>query len=208
MSTAAAGPIHHQICPMTEPPRDSVPPAHVSQLLEAWARQEPGARDRLLPLLYQELRSLAQHYMRGERRSHTLQATALVNEMYLRLVGLDQMQWRDRAHFIAMAATLMRRVLIDYARGAGRDKRGAGVIVTSLDGHEVAAPGSAVDVVAPDEALTRLAALDARQSQVVELRFFGGLSVEETAEVLAISPATVKREWAMAKAWLYQQLSK
>ena len=180
---------------------------HASQLLDAWSRQEPGARDRLLPLLYQELRSLAQHYMRGERSSHTLQATALVNEMYLRLVGLDRMQWRDRAHFIAMAATLMRRVLIDHARGAARDKRGAGITVTSLDGHDVAAPGAAVDVIALDEALTKLTALDARQSQVVELRFFGGLSVEETAEVLAISPATVKREWAMAKAWLHQQLT-
>jgi|SRR5439155_6440890 len=192
---------------MTGLPRDGDRSGEVSQLLEAWSRQEPGARDRLLPLLYQELRTLAQHYMRGERSGHTLQATALVNELYLRLVGLDRMQWRDRAHFIAMAATLMRRVLIDYARGAARDKRGAGVQVTSLDGHEVAAPGVAVDIVALDEALTKLAAIDARQSQVVELRFFGGLSVEETAEVLAISPATVKREWAMAKAWLHQQLT-
>ena len=192
---------------MTEPPSSGAAPGEISQLLEAWSRQEPGARGRLLPLLYLELRNLAGHYMRGERIGHTLQATALVNEMYLRLVGLDRMQWRDRAHFIAMAATLMRRVLIDYARGAARDKRGAGVNVTSLDGHDVAAPGTAVDIVALDEALTKLAALDPRQSQVVELRFFGGLSVEETAEVLAISPATVKREWAMAKAWLHQQLS-
>lgn len=192
---------------MTDQPPDGASRGEISQLLDAWSRSEPGARDRLVPLLYQELRHLAQHYMRGERSGHTLQTTALVNEMYLRLVGLDRMQWRDRTHFMAMAATLMRRVLVDYARSAGRDKRGAGITVTSLDGHDVAAPGSAVDVIALDEALTRLAALDARQSQVVELRFFGGLSVEETAEALAVSPGTVKREWAMAKAWLHQQLA-
>ena len=179
----------------------------ITRLLRQWQAGERGALDELMAAVHGELRRLARAHMRGERPGRTLQPTALVNEMYLRLVGLDRMQWRDRAHFIAMAATLMRRVLIDYARGAARDKRGAGVTVTSLDGHDVAAPGAAVDIVALDEALTKLAALDARQSQVVELRFFGGLSVEETAEVLAISPATVKREWAMAKAWLHQRLS-
>jgi RNA polymerase sigma factor (TIGR02999 family) len=143
--------------------------------------------------------------MVGERAGHILQTTALVNEMYLRLAGIDGLQWRDRAHFFAMAATLMRRVLVDYARQRGREKRGAGVTVTSLDEHLVAAQ-PAVDVVALDDALERLAVVDPQQSRVVELRFFAGLSVEETAEALAISPATVKRDWATAKLWLYNEL--
>lgn len=178
----------------------------MSQLLDAWASRDPDARDRLVPLVYAELRRLAQHYMNGERAGHTLQPTALVNEMYVRLAGIDRVQWRNRTHFIATAATLMRRVLVDYARTHGRDKRGGGVSITSFDNHDPAAPGRPVDVVALDDALTTLAGLDARQSQVVELRFFGGLTVEETAELLDISPATVKREWAMAKAWLHDQL--
>jgi RNA polymerase sigma factor (TIGR02999 family) len=189
-----------------ELPDEAARRGQVSALLAAWTNRDAGARDALLPVVYDELRRLAQHYMRDEREGHTLQATALVNEAYLRLVGLDRMQWRDRAHFFAMAATLMRRVLVDHARERGRDKRGGGVSVTSLDDH-IVAPRREVDVVALDEALERLAVLDARQSQIVELRFFGGLSVEETAEALGISPATVKREWASAKAWLYQQLS-
>ena len=144
--------------------------------------------------------------MKGERQNHTLQPTALVNEMYLRLANIDRMQWRDRAHFVAMAATLMRRVLVDYARASARDKRGGQISVTSLGDDDVVAAGQAMDVVALDEALAALAAIDQRQSQVVELRFFGGLTVEETAEALHISPATVKREWTMAKAWLHDQL--
>ena len=136
---------------------------------------------------------------------HTLQTTALVNEVYLRLAGIDALQWRDRAHFFAMAATLMRRVLVDYARQRARDKRGAGVSVTSLDENAIA-PQPAVDVVALDEALERLAAVDPQQSRVVELRFFAGLSVKETAEALGVSPATVKRDWATAKLWLYNEL--
>lgn len=185
----------------TPPGRDELSP-----LLDAWASQDRDARERLVPLVYAELRRLARHYMKGERAAHTLQPTALVNEVYLRLAEIDRVQWRNRAHFVATAATLMRRVLVDYARAHGRDKRGAHLSVTSLDDDHVADPGRGLDVVALDDALITLAQLDPRQSQVVELRFFGGLSIEETADALDISPATVKREWTMAKAWLYDQL--
>jgi RNA polymerase sigma factor (TIGR02999 family) len=177
----------------------------LAPLFEDWASQDPETRERLIPIVYAELRRLAQHYMKGERQNHTLQPTALVNEMYLRLANIDRMQWRDRAHFVATAATLMRRVLVDYARASARDKRGGQISVTSLD-EDVAGAGQPVDVVALDEALAALATIDHRQSQVVELRFFGGLTVEETAEALTISPATVKREWTMAKAWLHDRL--
>jgi len=178
----------------------------ISQLLADWANHDPAAREQLVPFVYEELRRLARHYMRGERDGHTLQTTALVNEAYLRLAGIDGLQWRDRAHFFAMAATLMRRVLVDYARQRARDKRGAGLSVTSLD-ESVKAPEPPVDVMALDQALERLGRVDPRQSHIVELRFFAGLSVEETAEVLGISPATVKRDWATAKLWLYNELA-
>jgi RNA polymerase sigma factor (TIGR02999 family) len=178
---------------------------HISQLLADWANRDPAAREQLVPIVYEELRRLAHHYMRGERAGHTLQTTALVNEVYLRLVGIDGLQWRDRAHFFAMAATLMRRVLVDYARQRGRDKRGAGISVISLDENAVAIQ-PAVDIVKLDDALAQLAAADPQQSRVVELRFFAGLSVEETAEALGISTATVKRDWATAKLWLYNEL--
>jgi RNA polymerase sigma factor (TIGR02999 family) len=177
----------------------------ISQVLVDWANSDPTARERLVPIVYGELRRLAHHFVRGERAGHTLQTTALVNEMYLRLAGLDKMQWRDRAHFFAMAATLMRRVLVDYARQRGRDKRGAGISFT-LPNEDVIAPEPEVDVVALDAALQRLAAVDPQQGRVVELRFFAGMSVEETAEALGISPATVKREWATAKLFLYHEL--
>jgi RNA polymerase sigma factor (TIGR02999 family) len=177
----------------------------VSRLLADWSSGDPTARECLVPIVYRELRRLAHHYMRGERGNHTLQTTALVNEVYLRLAGIDALQWRDRAHFFAMAATLMRRVLVDYARRRARDKRAGGVSVTTLDENAIAAQ-PAVDVVALDEALHRLATADPQQSRVVELRFFAGLSVEETAEALGISPATVKRDWATAKLWLYNEL--
>ena len=179
--------------------------AVVSRLLRQWHDGDPAAFEALVPLVYDELRRLAHHYMRGERAGHTLQTTALVNEVYLRLVDIDTMKWRDRAHFFAMAATLMRRVLVDYARQRGREKRGGGLSVTSLDENAVTAQ-PAVDVIALDEALQRLALLDPQQSRVVELRFFAGLSVEETAEALDISPATVKRDWATAKLWLFNEL--
>lgn len=189
---------------MTEDP-EATARAQVSQLLADWAGGDPSAREQLVPVVYGELRRLAHHYMRGERAGHTLQTTALVNEVYVRLAGIDALQWRDRTHFFAMAATLMRRVLVDYARQRGRDKRGGGVSVTSLNENVVAATSS-VDIVALDEALDRLAAIDPQQCRVVELRFFVGLSVEETAEALSISPATVKRDWATAKLWLYREL--
>jgi RNA polymerase sigma factor (TIGR02999 family) len=185
---------------------DAAERARLAQVLADWANHDPAARDRLVPLVYEELRRLAHHYMRHEREGHTLQTTALVNELYLRLAGIDALGWRDRAHFFAMAATLMRRVLVDYARQRGRDKRGGGLSVISLDDN-VIAPQRAVDVIALDEALERLAAVDPQQGRVVELRFFAGLSVKETAEALGISPATVKRDWATAKLWLYQELS-
>ena len=189
---------------MAENP-DAAAPERISQLLSDWANRDPAAREQLVPIVYEELRRLAHRYMRGERVNHTLQTTALVNEVYLRLAGIDALRWRDRVHFFAMAATLMRRVLVDYARQRGREKRGGGISVTSLDENAVAAQ-PVVDVVALDQALERLAIVDPQQSRVVELRFFAGLSVEETAEALAISPATVKRDWATAKLWLYNEL--
>lgn len=177
----------------------------ISKLLADWANRDPAAREQLVPIVYEELRRLAHHYMRSERAGHTLQTTALVNEVYLRLAGIEAMRWRDRAHFFAMTATLMRRVLVDYARQRGREKRGAGVSVTTLTENAVSAQPE-VDVIALDEALERLAAVDPQQSRVVELRFFAGLSVEETAEALGISAATVKRDWSTAKLWLYNEL--
>ncbi len=178
----------------------------VARLLALWASGDLSAREELVPIVYDELRRLARRYMRGERAGHTLQATALVNEVYVRLAGIDALQWRDRAHFFAMAATLMRRVLVDYARQRARDKRGGGVSLTSFDENRVAS-APAIDIVALDDALQRLAAVDPQQSRIVELRFFAGLSVDETAEALGISAATVKRDWATAKLWLYRELT-
>jgi RNA polymerase sigma factor (TIGR02999 family) len=189
------------------PPPDTGRSATLSQLLADWAAQDPSARDRLVPIVYEELRRLAHHYMNGERAGHTLQTTALVNEVYLRLVGIDGLQWRDRAHFFAMAGTLMRRVLVDYARRHRRDKRGGGVVVTSLDDEHAVADARGVDVVALNDALERLATVDPQQCRIVELRFFAGLSIEETAAAIGISPATVKRDWTTAKAWLYHELT-
>jgi RNA polymerase sigma factor (TIGR02999 family) len=177
-----------------------------ARLQYAFLTMTDAARDRLVPLVYDELRRLAQHYLRGERAGHTLQATALVNEAYLRLAEIDRMAFRDRTHFFAMAATVMRRVLVDYARERARGKRGGGVAMTTLD-DRVPAADPPVDVVALDRALERLTALDTRQARIVELRFFGGLTVDETAAALDISTATVKREWASAKAWLYVELN-
>jgi RNA polymerase sigma factor (TIGR02999 family) len=181
--------------------------ANVSQVLADWAARDPTALDRLVPLVYSELRRLAHHYMRRERAGHTLQTTAVVNEVYVRLAGIKGLQWRDRAHFFAMAGTLMRRVLVDYARRQARDKRGGGgVLVASAEGHAIT-PAPSVDIVALDQALERLGTVDAQQCRIVELRFFGGLSIEETAEALGISPATVKRDWTTAKAWLHHELT-
>src|ERR1700674_4095118 len=183
------------------------PPAReqISQLLEAWAGKDPEARDALVPIVYGELHRLAHHYMRNERPGHTLQTTALVNEAYLRLVDVDRMQWRDRAHFFAIAATMMRRILLDPARAHARDKRGGGVVMTSLD-DGVVAPSLDVDVIALDDALERLGRIDERQARLVELRYFAGLTIEEAAEALGVSGGTLQRDWAIAKAWLYREL--
>ena len=176
-------------------------------MLLAWNRGEPDALDALLPLVHQELRRLAAHYMRRERSCHTLQATALVNEAYLRLIEVQRVQWQNRAHFFAMAARLMRRILVDAARSRGHQKRGGGAPVLSLDEALVVPTEPGKDLVALDEALTALASVDSRKSQVVEMRFFGGLNIDETAEALQVSRDTVKRDWGFAKLWLLRELS-
>jgi len=166
----------------------------------------PGSIDALIPIVYEELRRLAHHYMRGERAGHTLQTTALVNEAYMRLVDIERIEWRSRGHFFAMAATVMRRVLVDHARERARDKRGGGVVFTTLAEQGITS-SPAIDVLALDEALDRLADMDPQQARIVELRYFTGLTIEETAVALGISSATVKRDWTWARAWLYQRLS-
>jgi len=161
-----------------------------------------------MPLVYGELRRLARHYLQKERSDHTLQSTALVHEAYLRLAGGSVPEWRNRAHFFGIAAHLMRQILVEHARGHAAAKRGGGACKLTLD-EALALPGSAdVDVVALDDALKDLARLDEQQSRIVELRFFAGLSIEDTSEVLGISPATVKRDWASARAWLYREMDR
>jgi RNA polymerase sigma factor (TIGR02999 family) len=181
-------------------------PGDVTNLLVAWGRGDEAALDDLVPLVQAELHRIANRCMRGERMDHTLQATALVNEAYVRLVDVRRIEWQDRAHFLAMAARLMRRVLVDHARSRGYQKRGGGAVrVTLVEGLAVAdEPGC--DLVALDDALNALAALDERKSRIVELRFFGGLTVEETATVLKVSVDTVMRDWKVAKAWLLREL--
>ena len=190
--------------------RDStIPPStEVTQLLKAWGHGDEGALGRLIPLVQKELHRLAQHYMSGEKLDHTLQTTALVNEVYLRLVDIAQVNWQDRAHFFAIAARMMRRILTDCARSRNYQKRGGAILHVPFD--EVLAVGKERDaeIMALDEALVALAAVDARKSQVVELRFFGGLTVEETAEVLKVSPETVKRDWRFARSWLHRVLTR
>ena len=180
----------------------------VTQLLRAWRQGDAAALDRLVPVVYQKLRRLARHYMAGQRPGHTLQATALVNEAYMRLVDCEQVNWKDRAHFFAISARMMRRVLVEFARARQYQKRGAGARKTSLDEGVIASPQRGQDLVALDDALQALAAEYPRQAQVVELRFFGGLSVEETAEVLHVSAITVMRDWQLAKVWLARELKK
>jgi len=169
--------------------------------------REKAALDALLPAVYEELRALAGRYLRHERPDHTLQPTALVNEAYMRLSAQRQVDWRDRAQFFGVAAQMMRRILVNYAEARNTAKRGGLVARVTLDESVSWEGGRELDLVSLDEALTELAVLDARQARVVELRFFAGLSIEETGEVLDISPATVKREWAMAKAWLRRELA-
>ena len=182
-------------------------PQELTQLLVAWSNGDKSAFDRLMPLVYQELRKMAYHYLSHERPGHTLQTRALVNEAYLRLIDQRHVQWQNRSHFFAIAAKVMRRVLVDYARTRDVAKRGGGAPKLMLGEAEVAGQERAASIVALDEALETLKVLDPRKSQVVELRFFGGLSIEETAEVLEISPNTVMRDWSTAKAWLHRELS-
>jgi RNA polymerase sigma-70 factor (ECF subfamily) len=182
------------------------PIGEVSGLLRAWGDGDRAALDRLTPIVYEELRRLASYYMRGERPGHSLQATALVNEAYMRLVDYKGLQWQNRAHFFAVSAQLMRRILVDHARRHNL-KRGGGVQHVSLDETAIVGGDRAPDLVALDDALDAMARLDPRKVRVVEMRFFGGLSVEETAEVLKVSPVTVMRDWSTAKAWLYRELT-
>jgi RNA polymerase sigma-70 factor, ECF subfamily len=175
-------------------------------LLEQTVRDEPRALARMLALVYDELRRMASAYLRHERRDHTLQTTALVHEAYLRLAGQTDLGWKNKAHFRAIAAQTMRRILIEHARARGRKKRGSAPQHVALDSELALASTPTIDLEAIDQALVRLEALDRQQARIVELRFFGGLTVEETAEVLSISKTTVKRDWAMARAWLRRAL--
>ena len=178
----------------------------VSTLLRAWSDGDRNALDQLTPIVYEELRRLARQYMRRERPGHSLQTSALVNEAYVKLVDCTHMQWQNRAHFFAVSAQLMRRILVDHARRRNL-KRGADVQHVSLDEAAMVGGGRAANMVALDDAMNALAQIDARKAQVVEMRFFGGLSVEETSEVLKISSVTVMRDWRTAKAWLYRELT-
>jgi RNA polymerase sigma factor (TIGR02999 family) len=179
----------------------------VTALLQAWSAGDHAALDRLAPLVNRELRRLARAYLRREGPGHTLQTSALVNEAYLRLIDQRQARWQNRAHFFGLAAQLMRRILIDHARRQQYAKRGGGALRVSLDESAAVTEARAVELLAVDEALERLAALDARKGRIVELRFFGGLNLEETAEVMGISSPTVQREWRAAKAWLHRLLT-
>ncbi len=182
------------------------PTGEVSGLLRAWSDGDRAALDRLTPIVYYELRRLARHYMRRERPGHSLQTTALVNEAYMRLVDYKRMQWQNRSHFFAVSAQLMRRILVEHARRHNL-KRGGGVQHISIEETALVGGDRAANLVALDHAMEALAKFDPRKVRVVEMRFFGGLSVEETAEVLKVSPVTVMRDWSTAKAWLYRELA-
>jgi RNA polymerase sigma factor (TIGR02999 family) len=182
-------------------------PQEITVLLHAWRRGEAGALDELMPLVYGELRRIAHKYMMREHPGHTLQTTAIVNEVYLRLVDSAGIEWKDRSHFFAISANLMRRILVEFARSRGREKRGGGIQKVEIDEAILSLPQRGTDLVALDDALTALAALDARKAKVIELRFFGGLSLEEAAEVLGVSPDTVRRDWRLARAWLCREMT-
>jgi RNA polymerase sigma-70 factor (ECF subfamily) len=179
----------------------------ISTLLRAWSGGDQRALEKLTPIVYDELHRLARRYMKGERPGHSLQTTALVNEAYTRLVDYKRMQWQDRAHFFAVSAQLMRRILVEHARRHNL-KRGGGVLHVSLDEAAIVGGDQDTDLVALDDAMNALARLDPRKVQVVEMRFFGGLSVEETAEVLNVSTVTDKRDWRAARTWLYRELTR
>src|SRR5262245_9026734 len=180
----------------------------VTQLLLDWRNGDQTALDRLMPLVYEELRRIAGHYMRNERRGHTLQTSALVNEAYVKLVDHENIEWQNRAHFFSVAAQAMRRILVDYARTRNYQKRGAGAQHVSLEEAAMVTEEHAAAMIALDDALEALAKIDERKCRVVELRYFGGLSVEETAEALSVSVQTVGRDWSTAKAWLLREMSK
>ena len=188
---------------MTSTSRDQI-----TLLLHEWGNGDRAALDKLVPVVYRELRRLARHYMNNERPDHTLQTTALVSEAYLRLVHYQKMQWQNRAHFLAVAAQAMRRILVEHARAHQYAKRGGGAQTVSLDDAPIVSAEPVPEILALDEAMLELESMDARKCRIVEFKFFGGLSTEETAEVLAISTATVEREWRSAKAWLYQSMTK
>jgi len=181
-------------------------PHQITQLLKDWGNGDQAARDQLMPLVYDELRRMAHQHMRKERPGHTLQTSALVNEAFVRLVDQSEVEWQNRAHFFGIAAQMMRRILVDYARSRGYAKRGGDARQVSLDEVVIVSEERTAEVVALDDALKGLAEFDLRKSKIVELRFFGGLSIEETAEVLAVSPGTVMRDWTLAKAWLRKQI--
>jgi RNA polymerase sigma factor (TIGR02999 family) len=188
---------------MEEP---SASPHRVTQLLTEWSHGEDAALGELTPLVYQELRRLAHHYMEGQRPDHTLQTTALVNEAYLRLADQTNPTWQSRAHFFAVAARAMRQILVSYARSNRAQKRGGGAVRIELDEAAIPSPEQSKEIVHLHEALERLATLDARKAQVVELKYFGGLNYDEMAEVLKISRVTVRRDWEFARIWLYREL--
>lgn len=183
------------------------PPVEVTQLLQAWGEGDQAALDQLMPVVYDELHRLARHYLRGERADHSFQTTALVNEAYLRLVNVQNVQWQDRAHFFAISSRLIRQILVDRARRRGYQKRGGGVRHVELEESAVIDPGRDQELLALDEALAALSEFDERKSRVVELRFFGGLTIEEAAAVLEVSPDTVRRDWRLSKSWLRKYLS-
>jgi RNA polymerase sigma factor (TIGR02999 family) len=180
----------------------------VTRLLVAWSNGDQAALEQLTPLVYSELHRLAHRYLGRERKGHTLQTTALVHEAYLRLIDQKEVRWQNRAHFFAIAAQMMRRILVDYARSRSVAKRGGGAQQVSLDEAMEVSDERAADVIALDEALKSLSDLDQRKGRIIELRFFGGLSIEETAEVLGVSPGTVMRDWTFAKAWLQREINK
>jgi RNA polymerase sigma factor (TIGR02999 family) len=180
----------------------------ITQMLVDWGNGDQAALEKLTPLVYSELHRLARGYMRRERPGHTLQTSALVNEAYVRLIDWKNIHWQNRAQFFAVSAQIMRRILVDFARSRDYAKRGGGTRLVSLDEAAIVPGGRAADLVALDEAMNALAQLDARQSRVVELRFFGGLSLEETAEVLKVSVGTVRRDWSLARAWLHRELNR
>ena len=184
------------------------PPSKVTQLLVAWGEGDAGALEALTPEVQRELHRLAAQYMAGERPGHVLQATALVNEAYVRLIGWKDVKWTDRAHFFGLAAVMMRRVLVDYARVTGREKRGGGAVHVSLSAVDDTPAFADVNVLALEESLVELERIAPRQSRVIELRYFGGLSLEETAEALGVSVGTVRRDWSLARAWLFRELSR